>query len=305
MYSRGVSLAEFEEKELEGPLNGQLGRGGPMWSPGQVLEQLVGFDVAMFTQNAVFWAAQGHSAPPQGAVVLSAWWPLGITRLADPGRRPPSFRMNVFLQYKRPDYLARPYAGEWPTWNRAYFRFWITSHQQAALDACAAGLGTNGLVAHASPAFHTREDLFQHVEHGTLLVNTHFAPSARISGHDRYTYVDATTPGRAHSEPVIIEPLAVLNGQSGHGGGPPERPSGGADGLPPRELLAAARRAAEAAVAASPQLVGNAVLLTATVRRATTFLAAVQDPKRDDPSVQDFIYAATFSAMSGIGWAVL
>lgn len=148
-YCTAVAVVEFEEKEFEGPLNGQLGLGGPLWSPGQVLEQLVGFDAAMLTIDAVFWASQGFAAPPLGAVVLPAWWPGFFSRLAVRIRRPPPFRMNVFLQYKRPEHLSHSNASEWTLWKASYYRFWITSHQQLALVACATALGNSGLVAYA------------------------------------------------------------------------------------------------------------------------------------------------------------
>jgi hypothetical protein len=156
--------------------------------------------------------------------------------------------LNVFLQYKRPEYLYRAQAGEWSAWGRAYFRFWITAHQQSALEACANSLGANGLVAYASPAFYRRSELWTYIEQRTLIVNTHFAPAIRVSGHGRYTYVDATTPGKAHSRISEVPPLAFLNG--GGRGGPPEGPPGGADGRTPQQLLKEARRAAKAALGA-------------------------------------------------------
>jgi len=63
--NRGMVWAEFEEKELEGPLNAQLSMGGPLWSPGQVLEQIVGFDIAIMVDDISFWArlASGHRRP--------------------------------------------------------------------------------------------------------------------------------------------------------------------------------------------------------------------------------------------------
>jgi len=294
-----VSIAEFEEKEFEGPLNGQLGLGVPLWSPGQVLEELVGFDVALYTVHAVFWAACGYATPPQGAVILASWWPLGAPLTAQ--RTPPTFRVNVFLQHKRPEYLSRGNASEWASWNAAYYRFWTTPHQQLALDACAAALGQNGYVAYSSPAFHTRAALFGHVEQQTLITNTHFAPATQLSGHGRYTYVSATAPGIAHSEPVAVRPLTFLNG-GGNGDGPPARPPGGANGRPPEQLLTEARKAAEAAVAASPMLVGSEQLFGAAVIRAIAIVEArgsqVSDPERN------YIHAATFSTMSGIQWCV-
>jgi len=43
-----MPLAEFEEKELKGPLNAQLtGGSGLIWTPGRVLEAIVGIDAAL------------------------------------------------------------------------------------------------------------------------------------------------------------------------------------------------------------------------------------------------------------------
>ena len=302
VLSSGMSVAEFEEKEFEGPLNGQLGLGGPLWSPGQVLEQLVGFDVAMLTQDMVFWTAQGFASPPQGAVVLPGWWPGALARLAVRVRRPPPFKMNVFLQHKRPEYLSKATATEWSCWKVAYFRFAITRHQQVALDACASALGQNGLVAYASPAFHSRVDLFTHVENRTLVANTHFAPAARLSGHARYSYVSASTHGVGHSDPVRIKPLTILNG-GGSGDGPPGAPQTGDGGRAPADLLQEAQRAAQAAIAASPTLVGNERLFATSFNRAIALLQASGVETGD--SVRNFVYASTFASMAGLRWHVL
>lgn len=298
-----MSVAEFEEKEFEGPLNCQLALGAPLWSPGQVLEQLVGFDAAMITVNSVFWATHGFATPPPGAVVQPAWWPWVITRLAVRVRRPPPFRMNVFLQHKRPEYLSSSSASEWTTWKASYFRFWITNHQQVALDACAAALGRDGLVAYSCPAFHRRIDLWSHIQNQTLIANTHFAPALNLSGHKRYTYVNATSSGVAHSEPHRVEPLTVLNGAGGNGDRPPDEPSGGGDGRRPRELLSEARRATKAAITASPRLIGSEDLHREAVRRTEANIAAFGAEVTDD--MRDFIFSAVYSAMSGIQWLVL
>ena len=295
-----MSIAEFEEKEFEGPLNGQLGLGGPIWSPGQVLEEAVGFDVAIFTVHATFWASCGFTAPPQGAVIYASWWP----GFPFTNRSPPTFRVNVFLQYKRPEYLSRSSASEWSEWKSAYYRFWITDHQQTALDACAASLGQNGYVAYASPAFHTRAALFDHVEKQTLILNTHFAPATKLSGHGRYTYVSTSAPGKAHSEPTDVEPLSFFRpgGNGDDGDGPPQLPPGSGDGHLPERLLAEARKAAEAAVAASPALVGSAQLFDAAIRRAISLVGARDDEIGD--AVRNYVYVAMFSLMSGIRWCV-
>lgn len=302
-----MSIAEFEEKEFEGPLNSQLMFGGPLWSPGQVLEQLVGFDVAMLTAHSAFWAARGFSEPPSGAVVQLEWWLRDIARLVVGVRRPPHFQMNVFLQHKRPEYLSRSSASEWATWGANYFRFWITSHQQAALDACAAALGQNGLVAYSCPAFHRRVDLWAHTQNRTLIANTHFAPAPNLSGHSRYTYINATSPGVAHSEPTTVAPLTILNGSGGNDDVPPDEPRGGDDGRRPQDLFSEARRAAQAAISASPVLVGSEALHAEVVRRTEASIEAIMaafDARVTD-DMRDFIFVAVFSAMSGIQWLIL
>ena len=38
------------------------------------------------------------------------------------------------------------------------FRFWVTAHQQSALEACARGCGPLGVVVYAAPAFSTLAD---------------------------------------------------------------------------------------------------------------------------------------------------
>lgn len=297
-----MAIAEFEEKEIECSLNGQLGNGSLLWAPGQVLEKLVGFDVAMWTVNAVFWAARGFVTPPQGAVIAQGWWPVPSTMFNN--RSLPPFNINLFLQYKRPEFLSRSSASEWTSWNRTYFRFKLMNHQQKALDACAAALGPNGLVAYACPAFYLRADYWQHILNGTLLKNTHFAPAQYLSGHGRYTYIDTTTPGIAHSEPSHVEPLTFLN----RGGGddvPPEAPPfGNGDGRPPQDLLKEAAQAARATVAASPTLVGSESLYDKVVKRAEAFAFNIA-PELMLDARRDFIAAATFSAMSGIQWLVL
>src|SRR5580692_2241170 len=105
-----MALAEFEEKELEGPLNAQLTGGtGLLWSPGQVLEAIVGFDAALMVTDLSFWASVGLGPLPPGLPVVPSWWhgwPSPLLRPLFRLRTPPPFRLNLFLQYKRPEHLT-------------------------------------------------------------------------------------------------------------------------------------------------------------------------------------------------------
>lgn len=277
-----------------------------MWSPGQVLEKVVGFDVALMVHDVSFWALHGYSAVPGGAAVLRTWWPSMLARAALVLRPPPKFRLNVFLQYKRPEHLTGARCSEWSHWKAPYYRFFLTSHQQTALEACASSLGTNGLVAYGSPAFHKRADLFDHVEKRTLIANTHFARVSNLSGHERYTYVSASKPGQAHSEPVRIDPLNFDGHEPPR---PPFRPGDppGDDPPDPLALLEQASRAATAAATASPAIVGTLDLFEAAVGRAETLVRGVQGPDGEpyERALRAFVRAMTFSRMANVQWLAM
>lgn len=308
-----AAIAEFEEKEFECPLNGQLNRGGKMWPPGQVLEQVVGFDAALFVDAVAVWAHLGVPTVPGGRVVLATWWPGKDAQAALSNHPPPPFKLNVFLQYKRPEHLAGVRSREWKYWKAPYFRFYVTTHQQVALEACADALGTRGLVAYASPAFYKRANLFSHVEKGTLVTNTHFVKAALLKGHGLYTYATAVGTGRAYSKPVEIAPIVIsapdvpIDGPP-IDGPPPEHPSGGDDGFPPEELLLMAEKAALSAVHAVPDLVGSRSLFEAAVQRAErligTTLARFAFGEVPAAALHSYIVASTFTHMAGIGWRV-
>jgi hypothetical protein len=201
-----MASAEFEEKSFEGPLNSQLLDGSPyLYAPGQVLESVIGFDAAMMTQNLFFWQLWGRPSP-SGIAPSAQWWPKAV-----PQKSLPTFHLNLFLQYKRPERLSRSYSSEWSSWNHAYFRYWVTPHQQQALESCAASLGSNGLVVYASPAFSTFSELPTHTANRTLVKATNFVEAARLKSHSRYTYIDAGKDGLAFSEPTRIPPVSMFD----------------------------------------------------------------------------------------------
>lgn len=203
-----MPVAEFEEKAFEGPLNSQLLNGNSnLFTPGQVLEAAIGFDAAMYTHHAGFWALWNgrHPTPPPGVILTPRWWPRSANNLS----RLPSFRLNLFLQYKRPYHLTRSNAAEWQYWGRSYFRYYVIPRQQAALTACAQNLDSNGLVVYASPAFATYQELFLHIQNRSLVNATNFVETPRLNNHSRYTYVDSGNQGSAFSEPEKIESLAM------------------------------------------------------------------------------------------------
>lgn len=301
-----MPLAEFEEKELEGPLNAQLTTGsGLIWTPGQVLEAVVGIDAALMVTDAAFWASVGFGPVPPGLPASPLWWP-GWPAVNDRPlfafRTPPPFRLNLFLQYKRPYFLKR--GKEYRHWRSAYFRFDLTPHQQRALEACANSLGDRGYVAYGSPAFSRRADLFTFQEQRSLAANTHFAPALELSKHSRYTYVSARSAGKGHSDPVTIEPVHFLDGPPHDP--PPPGDDGGGNGRSPDAVLSAAKKAARAAVEESPAIVGGHEAFDRAIERARglfSFLRPRLD-ERGQAAADDYLTASLFARLSGVQWLV-
>jgi hypothetical protein len=202
-----MPIAEFEEKEYENPTTAQLLQGSPcLYTPGQVLEYAIGFDAAMHVQQTAFWTIFGMTPPP-GERANPAWWSTFASTA--PPRFPP-FRLNLFVQYKRPFYVNRSRGREWVHWNRDYYRFPLTPHQQTALEQLSAGLGAQGLVVYASPTFHTHDELYSHTENQSLVRNSNFVRATGLTGHGTYTYCQSGTTGIACSDPKGVPSLDLL-----------------------------------------------------------------------------------------------
>lgn len=87
--------SEFEEKEFEAPLYNQLECGTRLvWSPGQVFEQYVGFDRALFLYDPALWRFFGVVTAPRGVFLDRFHWPFWRER---PRRGLPDFRLNLFI----------------------------------------------------------------------------------------------------------------------------------------------------------------------------------------------------------------
>jgi hypothetical protein len=197
--------AEFEEKEYEGPLNQELLSGDPrLWPPGQVFEKYMGIDAALMVASPLFWQSLGFSNSLPGTILNDLRFGYIWTQVRRK-RRLPTFATNLFLQVKRPEYLSRSNCSV-----RMYgdhYRFNIKAHQQTALGRLARNLSHRGLVAYASPVFHTHERLFRLTERRELVTNSNFAPIHRLDGHSRWLYNRSGATGVAHSEPEqIAEP---------------------------------------------------------------------------------------------------
>jgi hypothetical protein len=194
---------EFEEKQFEQHLNNQLVDDKRLiYAPGQVLENVLNFDAALFTTNPHFWRNFETPFWPlfhrhrKGIFLDQKWW----KQLDESLEYFPPFKFNVFLQHKRAEYLGRSNAGEWEYWNKPYFRYVVDKDQQKALEKLESEVDTKGIVAYSSPAFHTLHGLWEAVRNNSMVKQTNFAQVIKLSRHNAYTFVAPGNQGKAFSE---------------------------------------------------------------------------------------------------------
>ena len=233
-------LAEFEEKQYETQMNIELlckHDTSNIFAPGQCLENHLGFDVALYSCNKRFWRyfyKHYYFSKKYYYYLKKCYYffeefpymrPKDIRYLEklleDYLKVIPKIKFNLFIQYKRPEYLTTKRSSEWRHWNRPYYRYHITKHQQQLLEKLAKNIDKNSaLVIYASPAFHTQKEFWKNVQRKTIVDNSNYCEVTNLSGHTKYTYIKGGRYGKAFSEPEEIESLNLeksignLRGQS-------------------------------------------------------------------------------------------
>jgi hypothetical protein len=207
----------FEEKQYESQMNIQLAcelnLHKNLFVPGQVLENSLGFDVALFSCNRKFWKYFYRDWDYMFRYWYKYWrHGMDIDDLRDMNRvfeeiynHMPDTRYNLFIQYKRPKYRKSKKASEYWKWGRPYFRYKINEQQQKLLENLHNKVGNYGLVIYASPAFITQDEFWQNVNNKTLIENSNFCKAIELKGHYRYTYINGGRFGFAFSEPEEIK----------------------------------------------------------------------------------------------------
>lgn len=200
-------LAEFEEKEYEQPLNLELlfDNQNLLWTPGQVFEEHFGIDAALKSGDPRLWTLFGYHDIPNGVILDHLRWGY-IWRQTHSKRQLPTFKTNLLLQIKRPDYrLGRHsrYAKYGVTGQ--YWQFKVTKHQQEVLEKLHVTLNNRALVCYASSAFHLHKDLFKHIENHSLVDNSTFIQVHRMAKHKKWVYNQPGTVGLACSDIERLE----------------------------------------------------------------------------------------------------
>lgn len=208
--------AQFEEKQFEQALNYELVTENRFLFPiGQSLENILGFDAGLFTNNLNFWQLFPENRffrflqryfflYPEGVELRQEMWEL-LDEEFDNIEYFPQIKFNLFIQHKRPDYLSQPQASEWPSWGHAYYRYDITHHQQIALERLEHQILNLGIVVYACPAFHTYRELWANKSANTLINNTNFIQVSKLAYHKRFTFDQPGNYGIGFSEPEKIE----------------------------------------------------------------------------------------------------
>lgn len=203
--------AEFEEKEYELPLYLQLAANcNHVWPPGQVFEEYFGIDAALIVNDLSVWRWLGFSQPKKGAVLADFNWGY-IWRRRGRKRKLPHFALNFFIQAKRPERMLRRdsimLANNMGT---PCYRFWTVRHQQRVLEILAHKVRHRALITYACPVFCTLDELFDHIEKGTLIYYSSFPRVEKLRSHHAWIFDCAGAKGLACSDPTWIDDSDIL-----------------------------------------------------------------------------------------------
>lgn len=220
-----LKTCEFEEAEYRGPLFNQLSTSSLLWEPGQVFEKHIGIDHALFTTHAFLHSLHGHNAPLDGVILSRYNWDY-IWAVRRSKKRLPSFRLNVFIQAKRPQYgRYAPKALKAEGLRSPYWRFEITPHQQLALEKLQERLKNRAIVCYACPVFHKEAILHKWTVEPRIVENSTFPDVAKLSGHSAWNFSEPGARGVANIEPTasdapsLLERVDFLIGQEGQESG--------------------------------------------------------------------------------------
>lgn len=193
-----------------------LGRNVVLAPIGQVLEAKLGFDLGA-------WVPPGHPLwGPLGTVPLPGMSRPGWNPALSPRAAVTSKAINVFFQFKRSDYLLRPYARYFSDFGGPYWRFRVdrtlnvgSLPQHDLLEALEARTAGAALVRYVAPICHLYDELEAHCDSRTLLEQcVYVAPSRFAPAHTTCIF---TSPANAMVNPdpesVKVDSWTQLQGR--------------------------------------------------------------------------------------------
>jgi len=205
-----LKTCEFEEAEYRGPLFNQLSTSSLLWEPGQVFEKHIGIDHALFTTHEYLHALHGHGAPLNGVILSRYNWGY-IWAARGSKKKLPSFRLNVFIQAKRPQYgRYAPKVLKAQGLKSPYWRFEVTQHQQVALAKLQQRLNSRAIVCYACPAFHKESILHKWTVQPRIVENSTFPDVATLIGHSAWNFSEPGARGVANIDPTANDSPSLL-----------------------------------------------------------------------------------------------
>jgi hypothetical protein len=212
--------AEFEEKTFEHYFVKALSKkgGANSFSPGQVLEEALGFDFAFqiswWIQFRYFRFLMRPYFMPMPGIGLDELNE-GMAKLS---RKIPKYRLNFFVQAKRPQLVEGHKGNEWKCWEQPYFRYSIKTSQQNTLQRLFNLAKNRAAVVYAAPAMYQMAELIECDNRGTILQETNVVSVDYLTQrttdektgiiteqpHKKYSYVKAGSHGYAHSKPKEV-----------------------------------------------------------------------------------------------------
>lgn len=199
----------FSERNFEAYFNSELDYKygsmsflNPSFTPSPLEEADLGFDKMIYFQKwRVLWPDWMGYCPR----FLN-----GVTRnnLQSLGRRYneifPKLKANIFLQYKRPQYLNTSRASEWQSWKKPYYRFSTRDGQHELLVRLDKIAGKKAAVLYVAPVCCSHEQLIDFAKDGLIVENSIKVPAEYLANHKRCTYIDAVSQPKGHSEAVDL-----------------------------------------------------------------------------------------------------
>jgi hypothetical protein len=199
---------DFSEEQFRSYLNSELVSNHQIFIPTQPAESTMAVDAIMNSQNHTFWNMWEQII--HGTVVTENLW--DGTSEPNPHHLDfnISFRANLFIQHKRPEYLFRRDSKEYNNWNQNYFRYKLDLDQQSDLSRLESNVSHNdALVIYACPACPTFAELHSSAMSQRIVENSNFVKASDLDNHSRYTFISGGTEGLAFSEPSKIKSLEL------------------------------------------------------------------------------------------------
>lgn len=145
------------------------------WTPSQVAEKFLGFDVAVAVQGA----------PPRllGRLLDTVIPPgFDIDGLhPDVGMGSAPRLASLFFQYKRSDHVVGGKATGFGHFQRPFYRFRIDKAQHKQLEGLASASEGQALVRYVAPLFHTDQELIHNTTHRRVLSESRFIDVITLS----------------------------------------------------------------------------------------------------------------------------